>query len=647
MKYVLSYLIFYFILTVTTIGNPQNNLISVSNEFISIVVNNQDAIGRFSLETTGGDPAVAVDDNQSLIYGRPIPWTSYTTILIDDIPYIFGAADKRLLRRLQKNVNFGKVLFQNKTSDSIITACLFGDIRVTQTLTFYRNPNTNVKDSALIRYDISNMSDTEAHNVGIRIMLDTKLGQNDGSPLRMGPEAVGEEKLYSKDVLYDYWMTFDNLVSPNIVAQGLLNDSTNQLTFPDSLYLANWGTLVDEPWDIDYQIGRSFIRKGESEKDTALGLYFNPTYLPPNDQHVVQTVYGLGGLTLSPGQIALGLSMPQELPEGFPDTFLIQGYILNTASYPSYDTNINFTLGNGLVSQENNLTSSLDILDVGQQQQVPIIAKLSKSTSAGQIPITLQVNSSTYESNSLTRYINIIPRLKLTFKPHVLEPINASNQQSVIISGEIQNNTSKKITNINTELLLPDGLSFPNIESTVKTIPVLEPNQSETLHWLASINRVEPQYNLNFKTTSPYTNQLITPMLFSLTEYEGFRLIPSKSNIAPFDNFYVALEHFKAINDETLSIRLEFDPTYLVPKRVSPQRSTVDGFIDQTTTTTIGLNSIEVNALKPKQDVNSLLRLAKIHFQAIQSGSSELLLFVNDSFTFAFPIEILSEKKGD
>ncbi|MFA7371970.1 MAG: hypothetical protein WC074_00225, partial [bacterium] len=61
----------------------------ISNEFISLRVNAGDYdTGRISVDTTGGDIGRDSDDDKPLIYGRPVPWTSYTTIRIDGQDYI-------------------------------------------------------------------------------------------------------------------------------------------------------------------------------------------------------------------------------------------------------------------------------------------------------------------------------------------------------------------------------------------------------------------------------------------------------------------------------------------------------------------------------------------------------------------------------
>ena len=66
-------------------------LVTLSNEYIRIIVNGEDEnTGRYALETTEGDPNRVSDDGQPLIYGRPKPWTSYTSLRIDGEDYVFG-----------------------------------------------------------------------------------------------------------------------------------------------------------------------------------------------------------------------------------------------------------------------------------------------------------------------------------------------------------------------------------------------------------------------------------------------------------------------------------------------------------------------------------------------------------------------------
>ena len=70
-----------FCLLINFVQAETASFLDLSNEFIRIIVNNQDDnIGRFAIETTQGSPLNKQDDFQSLIYGRPLPWTSFTSI---------------------------------------------------------------------------------------------------------------------------------------------------------------------------------------------------------------------------------------------------------------------------------------------------------------------------------------------------------------------------------------------------------------------------------------------------------------------------------------------------------------------------------------------------------------------------------------
>ena len=230
MKYFI-YLITLCFFSITLHADNNAKVIEIKNEFIKIIVNKGPFdLGRFSIETTKGDPKNITDDNELLIYGRPIPWTSYTTIKIDNKNYIFGGKSKKTERRVGIKANYGNVIMQKKYDNEIITITEFGKIQVTQRLSFLRNPITKVKDTAIINYSILN-NDTITHNIGIRIMLDTKLGTNDGTPFRIGEKTITSELRLEKKELADYWLTFDNLITPNVIAQGTLYSKKHKISW--------------------------------------------------------------------------------------------------------------------------------------------------------------------------------------------------------------------------------------------------------------------------------------------------------------------------------------------------------------------------------------------------------------------------------
>ena len=102
----------------------------IKNDSIAIHVTNTELEkGRFSIETTGGDPSRKNDDTQPLIYGRPKPWTSYTTFQINGQSYVFGGTTKK---RAGKSAKFGEVLSQVVSNNVIVTRVRFKELDVTQ-----------------------------------------------------------------------------------------------------------------------------------------------------------------------------------------------------------------------------------------------------------------------------------------------------------------------------------------------------------------------------------------------------------------------------------------------------------------------------------------------------------------------------------
>ena len=171
------------------VAGEAEDFIFISNDYIRIRVNaSDDGAGRFGVDSTGGDPLKASDDNQRLIYGDPVPNTSYTTVRIDETNYVFGG---RTETRAGKGQRYGEVLIEPRVADSeIVCGWIYpGGVVVTQKLSFTQSPSTGYEDTARIEYTNLNTDDAR-HTVGLRHPLDTMLGPNDGAPFRAGDRAL-------------------------------------------------------------------------------------------------------------------------------------------------------------------------------------------------------------------------------------------------------------------------------------------------------------------------------------------------------------------------------------------------------------------------------------------------------------------------
>jgi hypothetical protein len=242
---VLGLLTLALVMLVAAASSAQE-IVEIGNEYIRIVVNGGELNGgRFSVGTTGGDPGRDNDDHKALIYGGDDPWTSYTTVKVDNQNWIYGNPTDR---RAGFDGLYGEMVQPPTIVDGKIeSSWKLGPIQVWQVLSITRSSTTGLMDTAQIEYHVEN-TDTEAHMVGLRLMLDTMLGTNDGAPFRVEDRALTTDTVYYSQNMPEFWQAFDSLSDPKVMAQGTLRKPG--ITPPDRVYFTNWGSVADAPWNL-------------------------------------------------------------------------------------------------------------------------------------------------------------------------------------------------------------------------------------------------------------------------------------------------------------------------------------------------------------------------------------------------------------
>lgn len=318
---------------------------SISNEYIQFNYLN----GYHGVVTTGGNPDNPNDDNKLLIYGGGS--TSYTTIRIDGNNYEFSPDTV--------------TRYDNK----IIGTKRIGDVIVSQHIGIIPNQYTGRDDVVEFFYTVENTSDTP-HDVGVRIMFDTMLGNNDSAPFRL--PAVGDvttETDLSGEEIPEFWQAFDNLTNPKVIAQGTLK--VDKASTPDRVRFTNWRSAVGNPWD--------YVRPaGSSNGDSAVCLYWNEQTLEKDDTLACKTFYGLSALQqdLRP-PLALALTGATKLEvvknkdgkeEYSPNPFTVTAYIENIGTGTATNTKITLNLPQGMEVVNGQNTINLGNIPVGTKQ---------------------------------------------------------------------------------------------------------------------------------------------------------------------------------------------------------------------------------------------------------------------------------------
>lgn len=460
----------------------------LENEFIAIIVNARDeATGRFSVNTTGGDPERIGDENRPLIYGtvnNPGPVTSYTTVRIDGRDYVFGGATQRRAGRLglYSDTIVGPFIHEGREIHTVWRA---EDIVVTQVLSIARGITTGQPDTARIEYRITNQG-TTPRTVGLRVMLDTLLGSNDGAPFQVGGQAVLTDTAFRGDAIPDFFQAFDSLANPQIVSQGTLR--AFDTTVPDEVYFSNWGSLADGVWNFEFVPGRDFARVGEEwDLDSAVALFWNPRPLAPGETRTYVTYYGLGGITIAPGHLSIGVTSPASVngSHAADVTFEVRAYIENTGDWIARDAEVRLELPSPLRIVEGPAAAALGDMAPRDSRQVSWRVSVPAGTS-GPFTYRVAVSSSNADPNRVDRTVTVVAPAALEVRIPDYELTVADGRWANVplpVTATIVNTGQLDALDVEVTLQPVLGLALARGESPVRRPSVVAAGESVDVTW--------------------------------------------------------------------------------------------------------------------------------------------------------------------
>ena len=377
--------------------------VSIQNDYLSISVSDSDS--TFTLGNTGGDPANPNDDNQILLYGHPNPWSSFTTVRIDGSDYIFGSSEGTFTQVPTSYPTYIKSVWTSH------------NIQVTQTLQFATNPATGRVDVMQIRYMLENINLTNSHNVGLRVLLDTMLGGNDGAPFYVpGTGAVTTEHEYSGASIPDYWVAFDDLGNPTVVSQGTFRGS--DATVPDRVIFVSWPDFYSTRWD--YAITPGKIFGSTSYPDSSVGVYWNTKTLGPGQRIEYVTYYGLSGLSQSlmpPLTLSVTGPLNLDVVNGAynPNPFTVTAYVQDVSTNVINDVSISINLPAGLSLEPGSpATQTISTLNPNEIRSVSWSVRAANQANEQLFSYDITATASGISERKVTRSV-LVPALALTY----------------------------------------------------------------------------------------------------------------------------------------------------------------------------------------------------------------------------------------
>jgi hypothetical protein len=235
------------------------------------------------------------------------PWgrTNNTCVKIDGDEFLFGQAPGKWEEREGK-LGAGR--------HGLRSVWLYPDqkVQVTQTVEVVRGEQTGDVDTARVRYDIEN-KDTAEHTVGLRFMLDTFIGTNDGAPFILpGEKALCEtvKDYRAADKVPPFAQALERLdfKGPGVVAHLKLKMGEG-LEDPVRATFGGWpnpGTRVpgaDGPmtkWSVPVLSMKQNLG-GQQSLDSAATIYWAEKKMPAGGKRAVGFAYGLGNFNADEG----------------------------------------------------------------------------------------------------------------------------------------------------------------------------------------------------------------------------------------------------------------------------------------------------------------------------------------------------------
>jgi hypothetical protein len=211
----------------------------------------------------------------------PAGQTNILMVRIDGMDYIFGDTKKGKWSPKQGPLGGGKV------GQKSVWVCQ--GVSVTQAVEIVKS-KTGMPDTALITYQLENKGE-EARKVGLRLLLDTYVGENDGTPFAV----VGKKKLIEDQADFKgknvpeavQVMEKADLDEPGVVAYFTLKPG-GKVQGPDRFSITHWQQDKLASWDVPVQ---------DIDGDSAVVLYWNAQDLEAGGSRTVGFGYGGGVLS--------------------------------------------------------------------------------------------------------------------------------------------------------------------------------------------------------------------------------------------------------------------------------------------------------------------------------------------------------------
>ncbi|NLY89255.1 MAG: hypothetical protein GX085_06495, partial [Firmicutes bacterium] len=312
----------------------------------------------------------------------------------------------------------------------------------------------------------------------------------------------------------------------------------------------------------------------EFELDSAAVYQWETVTVAPADTCTYVLYYGLGGVTVKPGELQLGVTSPAEIPlVATEKSYSIIAYIENTGAGPAINARVRLNLPRGIVlTGRRPAEAALGNIRPGEIKQVHWEVK-PDGTVTGRHQFDVVVSAVNLPENRAVRSIRLIgpPKLALTVKnPPSLKISDEKLQPAPYpLAATVKNTGESTAYRVTASLQLGPGMEMAPGELRRKYVGQLEPGETYDLLWYlnpeATGSRTFQGIRVESETTAPEM-RIVLIELPALTP--KVRVVPLRDHYQTGDYLAVEIraEHIPMLNGA--SFDLVYDPQMLHAERV-------------------------------------------------------------------------------
>jgi hypothetical protein len=261
--------------------------------------------------------------------------------------------------------------------------------------------NKRLLDTCLVRYEITN-EDTAAHQVGLRFLLDTFVGEDDGMPFAIAGENELCNTLKAFDKPEDVTDFLAALERPDLKNHGwvallqMRHDETMEP--PDRVTLGAWpGDKVRVKGKLPPKVAQLAQEQNTRwevplapmtiDGDSAVTMYWLDRELRPQQKRTVGFAYGLGTISVEKGKGQLGVIAGGEMMAG--KEFSLSAYVKS----PSAETTATLTLPRGLTLADGSDRKAVSPVPEGSGSPFSLVTWRIRALHGGVYRVTVSLSN--------------------------------------------------------------------------------------------------------------------------------------------------------------------------------------------------------------------------------------------------------------